>query len=144
MAKKKIFEADEEIVKMVKEQFEKNGFDESMTLQVFGITKQKDVVKAAKAPEPTEFLTEKENIIQVFVYENAFNELDDETQRFLIEFALQPIWYDSDKGKVNIDKNPYKPLFELRKKYGNRADELLETSYIAIQQLEDLERADVA
>ena len=144
MAKKKIFEADEEIVKMVKEQFEKNGFSESMTLQVFGITKQKDVVKAAKAPEPTEFLTEKENIIQVFVYEGVFNELDDETQRFLIEFALQPIWFDSDKGKVNIDKNPYKPLFELRKKYGSRADELLETSYIAIQQAEDLEKANVA
>lgn len=144
MAKKKIFEADEEIVKMVREQFEKNGFNDSMTLQVFGITKQKDVVKASKAPEPTEFLTEKENIIQVFVYEGVFNELDEETQRFLIEFALQPIWFDSDKGKVVIDKNPYKPLFELRKKYGNRADELLETSYIAIQQAEDLEKSGVA
>ena len=144
MAKKKIFEADEEIVKMVREQFEKNGFNDSMTLQVFGITKQKDVVKASKAPEPTEFLTEKENIIQVFVYEGVFNELDEETQRFLIEFALQPIWFDSDKGKVVIDKNPYTPLFELRKKYGNRADELLETSYIAIQQAEDLEKSGVA
>jgi hypothetical protein len=144
MAKKKIFEADEEIVKMVREQFEKNGFNDSMTLQVFGITKQKDVVKASKAPEPTEFLTEKENIIQVFVYEGVFNELDEETQRFLIEFALQPIWFDSDKGKVVIDKNPYNPLFELRKKYGNRADELLETSYVAIQQAEDLEKSGVA
>ena len=144
MAKKKIFEADEEIVKMVREQFEKNGFNDSITLQVFGITKQKDVVKASKAPEPTEFLTEKENIIQVFVYEGVFNELDEETQRFLIEFALQPIWFDSDKGKVVIDKNPYNPLFELRKKYGNRADELLETSYVAIQQAEDLEKSGVA
>lgn len=144
MAKKKIFEADVEIIEMVKEQFDKFGLPENMNLQVFGVTKQKDVVKASKAPEPTEFLTEKENIIQVFVYEGVFNELDEETQRFLIEFALQPIWFDSDKGKVVIDKNPYKPLFELRKKYGNRADELLETSYIAIQQAEDLEKSGVA
>lgn len=144
MAKKKIFEPDESIVKMVYEQFEKFGLTENMTLQVFGITKQKDVVKAAKAPEPTEFLTETENIIQVFVYENVFNELDEPTQRFLIEFALQPVWFDSEKGKVNIDKNPYKPLFELRKKYGERAVELLETSYIAIQQAEDLEKSGVA
>ena len=144
MAKKKIFEPDEEIVKMVYEQFEKFGLNENMTLQVFGITKQKDVVRAAKAPEPTEFLTETENIIQVFVYEDAFNELDEDTQRFLIEFALQPIWFDSEKGKVNIDKNPYKPLFELRKKYGDRADELLETSYIAIQHLEDMEKSGLA
>lgn len=144
MAKKKIFEADVEIIEMVKEQFDKFGLPENMNLQVFGVTKQKDVVKVSKAPEPTEFLTEKENIIQVFVYEGVFNELDEETQRFLIEFALQPIWFDSDKGKVVIDKNPYKPLFELRKKYGNRADELLETSYIAIQQAEDLEKSGVA
>ena len=144
MAKKKIFEPDEEIVKMVKEQFEKFGLNESMTLQVFGITKQKDVVKAVKAPEPTEFLTETDNIIQVFVYEGVFNDLDVPTQRFLIEFALQPIWFDSEKGKVNIDKNPYKPLFELHKKYGERALDLLETSYIAIRQAEDLEKSGVA
>ena len=57
-----------------------------------------------------------QDTIQVFVYENVFNELDEETQKFLVEFALQPVWFDSEKGKVNIERNPYKPLFELRKR----------------------------
>lgn len=137
MAKKKIYEIDETIKEMVSNQFAENGFENFMNLQVMAIEKQKDVIKVAKAPEPTEFLMEIPDTIQVFVYENVFNQLDEETQKFLVEFALQPVWFDSEKGRVNIERNPYKPLFELRKKYGERADEMLEASYLAIKQAED-------
>lgn len=139
MAKKKIYEADEAIVEMVKNQFAENGFENFMTLQVMAIEKQKEVIKVAKAPEPTEFLMNTTDTIQVFVYENVFNELDEETQKFLVEFALQAVWFDSEKARVNIERNPYKPLFELRKKYGERADEMLEASYLAIKQQDDRE-----
>lgn len=137
MAKKKIYEADEAIVEMVKNQFAECGFENFMNLQVMAIEKQKDVIKVAKAPEPTEFLMDIPDTIQMFVFENVFNNLDEETQKFLVEFALQPVWFDSEKGKVNIERNPYAPLFELRKKYGERADEMLEASYLAIKQFED-------
>lgn len=137
MAKKKIYEADEANVEMVKNQFAENGFENFMNLQVMAIEKQKDVVKAVKAPEATEYLMEVPDTIQVFIYERVFDQLDEETQKFLIEFALQPIWFDSDKGKVMIDRNPYKPLFELRKRHGERADEMLEAAYLAIKQSED-------
>lgn len=137
MAKKKIYEIDEYIEDMVRNQFAEMGFENFMNLQVMAIEKQKDVIKVAKAPEPTEFLMEIPDTIQVFVYENVFNKLDLETQKFLIEFALQPVWFDSDKGKVCIERNPYKPLFELRQKYKERADEMLEASYLAIKQHEE-------
>lgn len=139
MSKKKIYEADDFIIEMVKNQFAENGFENFMNLQVMAIEKQKDVIKVAKAPEPTEFLMDIPDTIQVFVYQNVFNDLDEKTQKFLVEFALQPIWFDSEKGKVCIERNPYKPLFELRKRYGERADEMLEASYIAIKQFEDRE-----
>lgn len=137
MAKKKIYEIDETIKEMVSNQFAENGFENFMNLQVMAIEKQKDVIKVAKAPEATEYLMNVQDTIQVFVYENVFNQLDEKTQKFLVEFALQPVWFDSEKGKVNIERNPYKPLFELRKKYGERADEMLEASYLAIKQAED-------
>lgn len=137
MAKKKIYEADKAIVDLVRNQFSENGFEDCMNLQVMAIEKQKDVIKVAKAPEATEYLMEVPDTIQVFVYEKVFNELDEETQKFLIEFALQPVWFDSEKGRVMIERNPYKPLFELRKKYKERADEMLEASYLAIKQSED-------
>lgn len=137
MAKKKIYEADAAIVEMVRDRFAENGFESFMNLQVMAVEHQKDVIKAAKAPEATEYLMEVPDTIQVFVFEKVFNELDEETQKFLIEFALQPIWFDNDKGRVVVDRNPYKPLFELRKKYGERADEMLESAYLAIKQNED-------
>ena len=139
MAKRKIYEADEAIVEMVKDRFAENGFENYMNLQVMAIEKQKDVIKVAKAPEPTEFLLDIEDTIQVFVYENVFNQLDEETQKFLVEFALQSVWFDSEKGRVMIERNPYTPLFELRKKYKERADEMLEASYLAIKQADDKE-----
>lgn len=139
MSKKKIYEADEAIVEMVKNRFAECGFENFMNLQVMAIEKQKDVIKVAKAPEPTEFLMDIPDTIQVFVYENVFNELDEETQKFLVEFALQPVWFDDGKGKVVIERNPYKPLFDLRHKYGERADEMLEASYLAIKQFEERE-----
>lgn len=137
MAKKKIYEADEAVVEMVKNQFAENGFENFMNLRVMAIEKQKDVIKVTKAPEPTEFLLDTYDTIQVFVYEAVFNELDEPTQKFLIEFALQSVWYDSEKERVNIERNPYVPLFDLRKKYGERADEMLEAAYLAVKQYED-------
>lgn len=137
MAKKKIYEIDEYIKDMVRNQFAENGFENFMELQVMAIEKQKDVIKVAKAPEATEYLMEIPDTIQVFVYEKVFDKLDLETQKFLIEFALQPVWFDSERGKVCIERNPYKPLFELRHKYKERADEMLEASYLAIKQYEE-------
>ena len=137
MAKKKIYEIDDTIKEMVHNQFAECGFENFMNLQVMAIEKQKDVIKVAKAPEPTEFLMDVPDTIQVFVYETVFNQLDEETQKFLVEFALQPVWFDNEKGRVMIERNPYKPLFELRKKYKERADEMLEASYLAIKQMED-------
>ena len=139
MAKRKIYEADEAIVEMVKDRFAECGFENYMILQVMAIEKQKDVIKVCKAPEPTEFLLDIDDTIQVFVYENVFNQLDEGTQKFLVEFALQAVWFDSEKGKVMIDRNPYQPLFDLRKKYGERACEMLEASYLAIKQADDKE-----
>lgn len=140
MAKKKIYEADEAIVEMVKNQFAENGFENFMNLQVMAIEKQREVIKVAKAPDATEFLLKTEDTIQVFVLESVFNELDEATQKFIIEFALQSVWFDNEKGRVNIERNPYVPLFDLRKKYGERADEMLEAAYLAVKQKEDSEK----
>jgi len=135
---KKYFETDDNIQEQVKTMFASLGLAEvGIKLQIISTTKQKDVVKVAKTSEPTEFLTETDNAIQVFIYENVFFELDSVTQDFLLEFAFNPVWFDSDKNKVMIEKNPYQPLFNLRKKYGERADEMLEASYLAIKQFEE-------
>lgn len=136
----KFFETDDQIKEMVINKFKELGLEGcGIKLQVISTTKQKDVVKVVKTSEPTEFLTDTNHAIQIFIYEDVFsNMLDDEARNFILEFAFDSVWFNSDKDKVMIEKNPYQPLFDMRKKYGDRADELLESTYIAIKQHEDM------
>lgn len=138
MAKKKFFESDDQIVKLITERAVANGLTEcGVNVQVMSTTKQKEVIKVGKASDPTEFLTKTDNAVQLFVYEEVFLELDEELQKFLVEFAFDGVYYDSDKDRVMLEKNPYVPLFDLRHKYGERADELLEAAYLAVKQKAD-------
>lgn len=134
----KIFETDKDIANLVEERFSATGLDTiGLNLRVMSVTKQRDVVKANKATDATEFLIDTHGTVQVFVYEGVFNTLDDETQKFLIDMALSNISYNSEKDKVVVESNPYVSLFGMRKRLGDRADELLEASYLAIKQFED-------
>lgn len=131
----KIFETDEEIVKMIRDEFSASGLERlGLNLRVMSLKKSKDVIKASKASATTEFVAQKEDMIQVFVYEDVFNSLDEESQKFLIKFALSGVSYDSEKDKILIESNPYQYLFNMRKQYGDRADEILEASYLAVKQ----------
>jgi hypothetical protein len=137
----KIIETDEEIVKMVESEFEKTGLDQyGLNLKVMSLKKAKDVIKVSRASAATEFLAKKEDIIQVFIYEEAFNMLDEKTQKFMIEFAMSGVSYDSEKDKILIESNPFQYLFNMRKLYGGEADNMLESSYLAISQLNDKDK----
>lgn len=134
----KIFETEQSIKDLVEERFAKAGLEEiGLTLKVMSVTKQKEVVKVKKASDDTEFLINKTGSVLVFIYEAVFNQIDEETQTFLIDLALSNVSYNSEKDKISIDSNPYNCLFKARRKIGDRADEMLESSYLAISQYED-------
>lgn len=134
----KIFETEQSIKDMVEERFADAGLEElGLTLKVMSVKKQKEVVKVKKASDDTEFLINKTGSVLVFIYEEVFNRLDEEIQTFLIDTALSNVSYNSEKDRIVIDSNPYNCLFKARKKIGDRADEMLEASYLAIQQYED-------
>ena len=134
----KIYETDEDIVKMVEDQFAKTGLESyGLNLRVMSLTKAKDMIKVSKASAATEFIAQKEDMVQVFIYEDAFALMDEKSQLLLIEMALSAVSFDSEKEKINIESNPFVPLFNMRKKYGEVAVTVLEASYLAIKQLED-------
>lgn len=141
MAKKKFFESDDQIVSMINDCANRCGLPEcGVNIQVMSTAKQKEVIKVGKASDPTEFLTKTDNAVQFFVYEEVFLDLDEELQRFLVEFAFDGVYYDSDKDKVVVEKNPYVALFDMRRKYGERAVELLEAAYLAVKQKADKDK----
>lgn len=137
----KIFETSEEIVEKVEKQFSDCGLEQyGLTLKIMSLTKAKEVVKASKASATTEFLTKKDGIIQIQVYEVAFDRMDEECQQQLIEMALSNVSYDSEKDKINIETNPYISIFNMRKKYGNEFIDKLELSQIIINEIETEEK----
>jgi hypothetical protein len=75
----------------------------------------------------------------MLVYEEAFDRLPDETKSILLEGAISNVSYDTDKDKLNVETDIAHEIFRMRHKYTDYVD-LLETSYIIIEQIEDEER----
>ncbi len=138
----KFFETSADIVELAEEIFDKTGLNSyGLQLKVMSVGKSKDVVKVSKANPTTEFLTKKEGIIQLQVYEAAFERLDDEARMMFLEMAFSNISYDLDKDKINVDNVPFHQVFRMRAKYGEAFLNKLELGYIIIDQIEEENKA---
>lgn len=138
----KFFETSADIVELAEEIFEKTSLNSyGLQLKVMSVGKSKDVVKVSKANPTTEFLTKKEGIIQLQVYEAAFERLDDEARIMFLEMAFSNISYDLDKDKINVDNVPFHQVFRMRAKYGETFLNKLELGYIIIDQIEEENKA---
>lgn len=137
----KIFESNEEIIEIANKVFETSGLSAyGLTLKVMSVPKSKEILKVSKASPATEFLTNKNGIIQLFVYEAAFDRLDDETKSMLLDMVFSSVWYDGDKDKINIDTTPYSSVIRMRQKYGNVILDKIEMSLLTMKQIEDEEK----
>lgn len=137
----KIFESNEEIIEIANKVFEASGLSAyGLTLKVMSVPKSKEILKVSKASPATEFLTNKNGIIQLFVYEAAFDRLDDETKSMLLDMVFSSVWYDGDKDKINIDTTPYSSVIRMRQKYGNVILDKIEVSLLTMKQIEDEEK----
>lgn len=135
----KFIETDEEIVNMIEEAFGNAHLDNlGLGLRVLSVDKAKDVLKVSKASATTNYLTNYKVDLTVFVYQEAFNRLDEKTQRLLVEMMMTNVSYDLEKEKLNIDSNPFNQIFGMSKKYGNEVIlNALELSYLVIKQIEE-------
>ena len=134
----KIFETNEEIVDMVNEAFDNaNLSNYGLGLKVLSVTKAKDVLKISKASVTTNFLTNQKVDLTLFVYEEAFERLDEAAKRMLIEMVLSNVSFDIDKEKIVVETNPFAQVFAMRTKYGDAFMNALELSYIVIKQIEE-------
>lgn len=138
----KIFNTCEDITKLIDDQFNETGLSGyGVSLKIMSVTKSKDIIKLTKASATTEYLTNKDSLVQIFVYEEAFERLSIEAQKMLIEMVLSNVAYDSEKDKLIVDSNPYNMLFRLRKKYGEIIMDNLELASIVMTEIEEEEKA---
>lgn len=111
-----------------------------ITVETMSTTKSKHPVKVSKANSTTEYLTKTSDVICVEVYEAAFERLDDDMQKKLIEMYISSISFDSEKDKLTVQNNQFLNMFNMCRKYGDEFIHVLESAYIAIQQIEDEEK----
>lgn len=136
----KIFKTDDDIVELAEELFDETSLPQmGINLKVMSVTKAKDVIKVSKANATTEFLTNSEDIVTLYIYEDAFDRLSEEYQKVLMEGALSNISYDSEKEKLNIDNSRYGETLRMRRKYDNYID-IIETSVLVIDEIQEEER----
>ena len=134
----KLFETSKDIADLARDKFEETGLPQmGINLKVLSTPKAKTVLKAQRVNATTHFLTQKDVIL--LIYEEAFDRLPDEAKNVLMEGALSNISYDTEKDKLNVEVDPAREIFRMRHKYTDYVD-LLETSYIIVEQIEDEER----
>lgn len=139
---KNLFTTSEDIAELIYDEFSKTGLDNyGIDLKLMSTKKAKDIIKVSKASATTEFIIKKESVIQVCVYEAAFDRMTDEDKLILLELAFSTINFDSEKDKLSVDSNPYTLLFNGKRKYGaEKVLNLMELTYAIISQIEEEEK----
>ena len=106
----KFFKADESIVKIVDEIADELGLAQyGIDFETLDVVNLKEVVKIVKANEYAQYLSNRENLILVFINGEAFDLLPDtpnegevDNKYMWLRLAMEQISYDSEKDKINI------------------------------------------
>ena len=84
---------------------------------------------------------EGEDMIDVYLYEDAFDLVEDNTKRFWIESALCQVSYDMEKSKIVIGTEPTINIPEgIYEKYKDVAIQQLRLANLTISQIKDKEK----
>jgi len=139
---RKLREASEEYVKLVKQVADEIGIGKYVEMNVFDMMKSnKEVIKVKKTSEPMEVKLDGEDMIDVYIYEAAFDLVEEKTQRLWIENALCQVAYDLEKGKLIIGKEPSITLpLGMYTKYKDIAVQQLELAALTVQQIKEKEK----
>ena len=142
----KIRNASEEYARLVKNVADQCGIGKYVEINVFDMgSSKKDVIKVKKTSVPMEVKLEGEDMIDVYIYEKAFDLVEDKTKNFWIENALAQVSYDMDKGKIVVGKEPTITLTEgIFEKYKNVAIQELRLASLTVQQIIDKEKQEKA
>jgi len=137
-----LIEASEDYVALVKTVADDCGIGKYVEMKVFNMLKSsKEVIKVKKTSEPMEVALDGEDMIDVYIYEKAFDLVDEQTQKFWIENALCQVAYDIEKGKLIIGAEPKITLpLGIYDKYKDIAVQKLQLAALTLQQIKDKEK----
>ena len=136
----KLFETSEDIVELAESKFEETGLAQiGINLRIMSVSKAKDILKISRAKATTEYLTNSDDLITLFVFEQAFDRLSDEQKNLLMEGVFSNVAYDTEKDKLIVDNSRYGEFIRMRRKYENYGD-IIEVSTMMIEEIAEEEK----
>lgn len=137
----KLTMASPDLEKLVQEVAQEMGLTQmGVEFQALNAKKAKEIVKVSKANEVTEILSDKENLVVVIAYEEAFDRVDEKTRWMWIRMALDCVSYDPEKDKISLSTPTITVPLGFYQKYGNVAVQNAELALLTIQQIQDEEK----
>ena len=134
----KYSQASETIEKIV------NGISNELGLVHMGIdfqplcvNKAKQVCKIVKANEMTEYISKRDDLLFVLCFEEAFDQVDDDTKYMWLRQEMEKVSFDSEKDKVNLGCPSFEMPISFYDKYKSKAIECALLEHYTIAQIED-------
>lgn len=109
-------------------------------IDIIGVTKSNELIKIAKGTEVIEHYADKTDMIIIYIYEAAFDLLDEQIKRINIENAIEGIIFDSEKDKISIKKPDITMHSSIYRTYKFEAVKAIEMASLIISQIEQKEK----
>ena len=145
MAKGKYSECSEEIDNHVNEISNELGlFNYGVDFQPICVAKSKEVCKVVKANELAEHVSQREDLVFVICYEDAFDLVDEKTKYMWLRMAMETVSYDTEKMKINIGGPQISVPLGFAEKYGTEAINSAKLGLYTIAQIEEKKKEEAA
>ena len=133
----KYSKCEEDVQNMVREIATEKGLDNFMEFEALYVAKAKEVVTVSKASEIAQYLSNRDDLILVFIYAEAFDMVDDKTKYMWLNMAMDQISFDSEKDKIIIGCPMISVPIGFYQKYEKVAIDSALLGQLTIQQIED-------
>jgi hypothetical protein len=136
----KLSKVSQETQNLVDEYVSEVGLDNFMNVKCLSITKQKQIVKVARANATTEFYTQSPDTVILYIYEAVFDRLTDRQKELVLKDSIAQIYFDTEKDKITITQPQICMTVGGRQKWGEELADTLEACVLIQEQLEEEEK----
>lgn len=130
----------EENAELIQKISEELGLYNYVRIEGIGKVKDKQLIKVQLDNPVTKWKTNKPDTVNIFIYEHAFDMLEDKQKEILIRDAFNQIHFDTEKDKITIGCPHIEVSIDGRAKWGEELLNAAEAGVHAIIQIEEEEK----
>ena len=119
-------------------------FNYGVDFEPICVAKAKEVCKVVRANELAEHVSERQDLVFVICYEDAFDLVDEKTKYMWLRMAMETVSYDTEKMKINIGSPMITVPLGFAEKYGTEAINSAKLGLYTIAQIAEKKKEEAA